>query len=106
MTVWWIIPAPSATPRTRRSVTDAPAYFQSKRHAAIYGFAMPIDPMLNGDGLAQAETRQRHQEQLLAWHRGQLIEELAQRRKAHRATCSVLSDLQEATHAILAMGEA
>jgi len=43
--------------------------------------------------------------ELLAWHRDQLIRKLAQRRKAHRPTCSVIDDLRQVTNAILAMGE-
>jgi hypothetical protein len=42
---------------------------------------------------------------LLAWHREELAMELAQRRKAHKPTCSVMADLQGAVNAILAMGD-
>jgi hypothetical protein len=41
--------------------------------------------------------------ELLAWHQDQLVAELAKRRKAHKATCSVLADLQGVVNAILAM---
>jgi hypothetical protein len=85
-------------------VTAAPAFFRSKRPEAIYGSALHIDPTLNCDGLAQAETRQAAQERLIAWHRDQLIEELTQLRRGHRSTLATLTDLREATHAILSIG--
>ena len=100
----WLMPVQSAVPRTRRMVTAAPAFFRSKRAGDTSGYALPTDPMLNCDGLAQAETRQASQERLIAWHREELATELAQRRKAHKATCSVMADLQGAVNAILAMG--
>ena len=82
------------------------AYFRSKRHAVICGFVQNTVPMPSEDGRGPAETRQAAQERLLSWHRTLLIRELAQRRKAHKATCLVIRDLREATTAILAMGQA
>ena len=94
---WWLhsdSPSGPRSPRTR------------SRSMALSGPVTSTETNWTDDGLMDTETRQRHQEQLLAWHRGQLMEELAQRRRKHRSTLAVMSDLQEATHAILAMGEA
>ena len=100
----WLMPAPSAVPRTPRMATAAPAFFRSKRPALTYGLAQITDPMPSGDGLAQAETRQAAQERLLAWHREELAKELAQLRSSHERSSHVLADLQGAVNAILAMG--
>jgi len=43
--------------------------------------------------------------ELLAWYRERLVDELARRRKAHRAVSSVIDDLRRVTNAILAMGK-
>ena len=63
---------------------------------AAYGPALTTGPNLTPVGLPDIA--------LLAWHRDQLAAELAEKRRKHRATSAVLSDLQGATHAILAMG--
>jgi hypothetical protein len=103
----WLMPAQSAGPRSRRMVTDAPAFFRSKRHAAIFGCAPITDPMLSCDGLARAQTRQAFQEaHLLA-----LREALASTAKhlRNQMRCSeaslAMAELRAVTHAILAQGE-
>jgi len=78
------IPCGPRLPRTRWS------------SEAVSGPALTTGPNLTPVGLPDIA--------LLAWHREELATELAQRRKAHKPTCSVLSDLREATNAILAMG--
>ena len=81
-------------------VADTPPGPRSPRtrwsSGAASGPALTTGPSLTPVGLPDIA--------LLAWHREELATELARRRKAHKPTCSVISDLREATHAILALG--
>ncbi len=107
MTAGWLMSAPCAVPRTPRGGFAGPAFFLSCRpqREVIAGHVMPVLPQPNPCSSQPPEARQAEQERRLAHRRAELIRELAQRRKAHRATCSVTADLREATHALLAMGE-
>ncbi len=88
-------------------VTAAPAFFRSRRHAAIFGCAPSIAQTQNADGLARATIQQAFQEALLLARRKALISTAEHLRNQMRCSegSSAMAELRAVTHAILAQGE-
>ncbi len=86
-------------------VTDAPAFFRSRRHAATSGHVPNIAQTPSADGLAQSETRRAFQGALLLARRKALISTVRHLRRQHRAVSLAMAELRAVTHAILAQGE-